>query len=808
MTDHLHIPLSRRAVLKGVTALTASAILAPGLFQGARASTLAAAVSANHFGLCLPKVENGRLVATPSHPVDPAPTEMITALSDVVNAPSRIRHPMVRRSFLEKGVDSDRSDRGKGDFVQVTWDEALDLVAKELTRVKDTHGCKAIYGGSYGWKSTGLFHNCANGLYRMLNLNGGFVDDVNTYSTGSIRVILPYVIGGSFYASSSWEAHLKGTEQIVFWGSDPMVSCRIGSNAPNHSTFDYMRQYKESGRPAIVVDPIRTHTADYLNAQWIAPRPGTDVAMMLGIAHTLLMENLHDTAFLADYTTGFEAFAAYLTGEEDGTAKTADWASAICGVAPEAIKDLARSMASKRTLITMGWSIQRQDHGEQGPWMAFTLGCMLGTVGLPGGGADFTLHYANYGVPKAHAPVFAGLPAGDAPEGLPPPIPVSRVPWCLANPGAEYEYDGKTFTAPDLRLVYWAGGNPMHHHQDRNLHIQFWHHPETIIVQDIFWTQTARFADIVLPATTSFERNDMTAITEAGNGLAAMRKVIEPLYEARSDFDIYRAISARLGFEDAFTEGRDEMAWLRHIYEKGMADAEKKEIAIPDFDTFWNETQVLTFEPTEKTRNYVQFADFREDPLLNPVATPSGKFEILSRRIAGYNLDDCPGHPTWMEPIERLGGAESDKHPFHIVTHHPYYRLHSQLNNSESLRALYEVQGREPIWIHPEDAAERGIADGDVVRVFNGRGQVLAGAVITDAVSRHVAQLCEGAWYDPAEPGVPGTLCKHGDVNVLTPDKGTSKLAQGNIGHTVLAEIEKFEGPLPAITTFSEPTAA
>ncbi|MBB4302936.1 trimethylamine-N-oxide reductase (cytochrome c) [Rhodobium orientis] len=803
MTSHPITQVSRRSVLKGLTALGAGTLLVPSVLRQAYAAAVAdgEVVTGSHFGVHYAKVEGGKLVAVRPHEADLVPVEQATTLVDWAYSPTRIKYPMVRKGFLKDGVNSDRTERGKGEFVRVSWDEALDLVASELKRVKDEHGNGSIYGGSYGWRTPAMLHNCFNNLYRLLNLNGGFVDDVNTYSTGAIRVILPYVIGTSYYDSSTWPSIIENTEQIVFWGSDPAVTSRIGWSVPNHAGLKYLEEYKATGKPSISVNPINTETAKLLGSDWVAPRPGTDVAMMLGIAHTLVAEDLHDTEFLANYCSGFEEFSAYLKGEPDGTEKTAEWAAEICGVDADKLKEMARSMAAKRTLITMGWSIQRQDHGEQGPWMAHTLACMLGYIGLPGGGADFTLHYASYGTPKGHGPSFAGFPAGEASKEVPAPIPCSRVPWALANAGEKYDYNGQEYTTPDLRLVIWAGGNPFHHHQERNKQIDFWQKPETIIISDINWTQSARFADIVLPISTLFERNDICNISEQNAGLCAMQQAIEPLFESKTDFWVYSQVAKRLGFEAEYTDGMDEMGWLKHIYEEGVAKAAEKGIESPDFDTFWNEKKVWMYDVTDEKRNYVQFAKFREDPLLNPVATPSGMFEILSRKIAGYGYDDCPGHPTWMEPFERLGGTMSDKYPLHMTSSHPDYRLHSQLDNAD-LRHSYEVENREPVWIHPDAAEARGIADGDVVRIFNDRGAVLAGAVVTDRMKSDVIRLQEGAWYDPAEPGTKGALCKHGDPNVLTFDKGTSKLAQGNCAHTALVEIEKYAGDLPTITTF------
>jgi len=319
-------------------------------------------------------------------------------------------------------------------------------------------------------------------------------------------------------------------------------------------------------------------------------------------------------------------------------------------------------------------------------------------------------------------------------------------------------------------------------------------------VHDHQWTPTTRHADIVLPATTSYERNDIDHVGDySSKAIVAMKKVVEPVFEARNDYDIFLDIAKRLGKEKEFTEGKDEMGWIKSFYEDALKQAKAKNIPMPEFDAFWNGEGVVEF-PITTGKSFVRYATFREDPLLNPLGTPSGLIEIYSKNIEKMGYDDCPPHPTWMEPVERLGGPGA-KYPLHVTASHPKSRLHSQLNGTK-LRQLYEVAGREPCLINTADAAARGIADGDVVRVFNDRGQVLAGAKVTDAIRPGVIRINEGGWYDPAEPGKPGTLCKYGDVNVLSVDMGTSKLGQGNCGHTSIAEVEKFAGEAPPVTAF------
>ena len=806
--------LGRRNFLKGSLALAgtgatlSSTTTAAKVIAGSPHLDKKLVPSASHWGPHYLRVEGGKVVGIEPHPLDQYPEAMSLALPDNTYSPTRVKYPMVRKSYLEKGYKATGEGRGKDEFVRVTWDKAIELIANELERVKAEHGNSAIFGGSYGWKTPGLLHNCFNNQYRMLNAFGGFVDDANTYSTGAIRVIMPHVVGASFYASSSWEDTLKHSEQIVFWGSDPATTSKIGWSVPDHATMVYLNRWKNSGRKTTVIDPIYNRTAEFLDSEWIAPNPGTDVALGLALCHTLLVEELYDADFLDEYTEGFEEFKKYLLGEtEDKIERTAEWGEEITSIPADRIRELARSMAAKRTLISMGWSIQRQHHGEQGPWIAMVLACMVGQVGLPGGGADFTYHYASSGTPKATAPKFIGFSAGKAPSGLPKPIPVSRVPWCMGNPGATYHYNGEERKAPDLRMIMWTGGNPLHHHQDRNKHIEYWRKPETIVVSEIQWTATAKFADIVLPACTAMERNDMCPVGRGGAGFIAMKQAIEPMFESKSDFEIYGLIAAKLGLENKYNEGLDEMGWLKKIYASGEESAKKKNISLPAFDDFWNGDGYLKFETSKKAEEYRFLGDFREDPLINSLPTPSGLIEIYSRRIASFNYDDCKGHPTWMEPLERLGGNKSDKYKFHVNSKHPDDRLHSQLDNTW-LRNRYEVQQREPVWIHPEDAKPLGIEDGDIVKVFNERGTILCGAVLTDKVRRNVLKISEGGWYDPLVPGEVGTLDVHGDINVLSPDIGTSKLAQGNCGHTVMANIELYKGKLPAIKAFTAPKNA
>jgi biotin/methionine sulfoxide reductase len=374
----------------------------------------------------------------------------------------------------------------------------------------------------------------------------------------------------------------------------------------------------------------------------------------------------------------------------------------------------------------------------------------------------------------------------------------------LLNPGGGYDYNGERRTYPDIKLIYWAGGNPFHHHQDLNRFLAAWRRPETIIVNEPWWTPLARHADIVLPATTSLERNDIGASSSFDNYFLAMKQAIAPQGEARNDYDIYAALAGRLGFAQRFTEGRDEMGWLRHTYDVARQQAARGKVELPSFDEFWERGHIAN-PVAERPANL--FEEFRADPDANKLNTPSGRIEIFSDKIAGFGYDDCPGHPAWLEPAEWLGAPEARRHPLHLISNQPRHRLHSQLDQAGLARAA-KVRGREPVQINPADAAARGIAEGDIVRLHNARGSCLAGAVLTDAVRPGVVVLAVGAWFDPAERGQPGALEKHGNPNVLTLDKGTSRLAQASTAHSALVEVERWDGPLPAVTAHALPETA
>ena len=757
----------------------------------------------SHWGAFTAEVEDGRLTGVRPFAHDPSPSALIHSIPEAVHDESRVARPSIRKGWLDRAAGGHPEKRGIDPFVEVPWDEALDLVSGELARVRETYGNEAIFGGSYGWASAGRFHHAKSQLQRFLNTIGGFTGSVHTYSIAAGYAILPHVLGSARAAmteATSWDSIVENTELVIAFGGIPLKNLQVSAGGPGeHTSGPYLKAAREAGVAFVNISPIRSDMADHLGAEWLAIRPNTDMALMLALAHTLETEGLADRDFLSRYCTGYERFRAYLLGETDGIAKSAEWAGPICEIAPQTIVALARRMAGARTLINTNWSLQRGDHGEQPFWMTVTLAAMLGGIGLPGQGFGFGYgSMGNVGNPRRPAPAPT-LSTGDNPCDS--WIPVARISDMLLNPGIAYEFNGETRTYPDIRLVYWSGGNPFHHHQDLNRLVRAWRKPDTVIVNEPWWTATAKFSDIVLPSTTTLERKDIGA-TSRDRYIMAMDQTIQPVGDSRDDFEIFRALAQRAGTGEAFTEGREPEEWLRHLYDRARQGAARNDITLPSFDDFWETGHV---EMPAPDKPLVMFEEFRSDPDASTLPTPSGRIEIFSETVASFGYDDCPGHPVWREPLEWLGGAIARRYPLHMISNQPSTRLHGQMDNGRVSRED-KIAGREPIWLHPDDGVQRGLFEGDIVRVFNDRGALLAGVRFSEDVRQGVVQLATGAWYDPENPAEAKSLDKHGNPNVLTIDKGTSQLGQGPIAHSALVEIDKFEDNLPTVTAHKPPT--
>lgn len=749
-------------------------------------------LTGNHWGAGISETRNGKLVAVHPHPNDPNPSEINRNIASSLNGRARVLRPAIRRGWLEGN-----GTRGRDSFVEVSWDDALDLVAAELTRVRGTHGNTAIYAGSYGWSSAGRFHHAQSQLKRFLNGQGGFVRSEGNYSYNAALVLMPHIVGPfrtHVAQATRWPVVAKHSDLVVMFGGMATRNTQVSDGGvARHRMMDNLKVCAEAGVKFVNLSPLKTDAADQIGAEWVPPKPGTDTAVMMGLAHTLLAEGLQDTQFLDRYTVGFHKFAAYLKGETDGVEKSADWAASISGAPAERITSLAREMAAGRTMITCAAALQRADYGEQPLWMTVTLAAMLGQIGLPGGG-----YTVGYGVNANIGNIERPFRWGTLPQGKNPVsdfIPVAMISDMLLNPGGEYQYNGDDRVFPDIRMVWWAGGNPFHHHQDlRRLH-QAFQRPETVIVNELNWTATARHADIVLPVAAPQERTDFGG-GKSDNALVPMPANAAPRGEARIEFDIYADLARRMGNAERFTDGLDRDGWLRRIWAQTQEAALASGEQLPDWEVFIDGDVVELRDPSPQQ---VFMADFRNDPDVNPLPTLSGRIEIFSEQIASLGLEDCHGHPTWFAPRDYSAGT----HPLFLLSGQPGTRLHSQLDNGDYSLSL-KVQGREPVLIHPEDASARGIADGDVVELFNDRGRCLAGARVTPDILKGCIFLWTGAWYDP-DYDAPQERDRHGNPNALTHDLRTSSLTQSPASHSTMVDLRRFEGELPELTVHDQP---
>ncbi|KHT57936.1 trimethylamine N-oxide reductase I catalytic subunit [Photobacterium gaetbulicola] len=811
---------SRRDFLKGssvtVGALAITSISPiPAMAADKRGSGV---LTAGRMGPMICEVKDGKLVASKNALAQTVDNSLQTLGPDQVYTKARIAHPMVRKGYLAN-PENPEGTRGSDEYVQVSWDQAYKLIDEQHKRIREESGPEAIFAGSYGWRSSGVLHKAQTLLQRYMSMAGGYSGHLGDYSTGAAQVIMPHVVGSIevYEQQTTHPVVLEHSDVVVLWGMNPLNTLKIAWSSTDCSGLEFFHQLKKSGKTVIAIDPMRSETIEFFgdNVQWIAPHPMTDVALMMGIAHALVKKDKHDKAFLNKYTTGYDKFEAYLLGKEDGVEKTPQWASEITGVPVKQIELLADIFSDNRTMLMSGWSIQRQEFGEQRHWMLVTLASMLGQIGLPGGGFGLSYHYSNGGnptydagvLPAISASIGGGSSAGNdwAVSGAVNSFPVARIVEALENPGKEYHHNGHNLTFPDIKMIWWAGGAPFTHHQDTNRLIKAWQKPELIVISEIYWTAAAKHADIVLPITTSFERNDLTMTGDYSNQhLVPMKKVVEPQGEARDDFQVFADMAELLksGGRDVFTEGKDEMAWLKEFYDAAQSGARASRIRMPRFNQFWDKNELIEMKFNKKAAEFVRHEDFRKDPVLNPLGTPSGRIEIHSKTIEGYKLEDCPAHPTWMEPTEYLGNAKTDE--LQLLTAHAAHRLHSQFNYAK-IRDEYAIGGCEPITINTEDAKSRGIKTGDLVRAFNDRGQVLVGAVVTDGIKQGSVCIHEGGWPDlDAATGI----CKNGGANVLTSDIPTSRLANGCAANSSLIKIEKYTGPKMPLTAFLAPKTA
>jgi len=646
------------------------------------------------------------------------------AMRQRVYAPDRLKYPLKRTG-----------DRGEGKFERISWDEALDAVASEMKRVKETYGPAAILLRG-GGGNLSFIHGGSTPMARLLSLFGGYTTAWGSNSWEGATFASAATLG-TIHVENSRE-DLLNSRIIILWGCDPAITVH-GTN-----TLWYLIRAREKGVKIVSVDPRFTDGAAILADRWIPIRPATDAAMLIAMAFVLVKEDLQDQAFLDRYTVGFDRFKAYLLGEEDGIPKTPSWAEAVTGAPANEIETLAREYATLRpAALIAGISAGRTRMGEQYHRAAITLAAMTGNIGLSGGnagGRSLGNQYPFHPYPFKLGP-FMEVPPNPVDQAAPDRKITLRnyTKWrSMASVHSSKLADailrGKAGGYPaDYKFFYVVNSNPVNQLPNPGKWQKALKNLNFMVVQEQFMTATARYADIVLPTSTYFERDDLIA---GGSPpfYGYLKKVIEPLGESRSQLDIATGLAARLGLSH-FNDKTDE-AWVKEMV-KGSE--------VPDYDTFRDEAvyQVELPEP------FVPFRKQIEDPEHHPFPTPSGKIEIYSGQLAAINDPLIPAIPKYIDLSKANGHSGMEKFPIQMVNRKVKHRAHSQLQTLPWLREL----GEDYLEISTADAKARGIESGDRVKVFNDQGSVVLTAKATERIMPGVVCMAQGAWYAPDENG-------------------------------------------------------
>ena len=714
----------------------------------------------------------------------------------------RLLYPMIRVN--EKGV--------AGKFKRVSWDEALDHVARRMIQLYDQYGPQALLDQSYAGASYGVLHKSAQieGLLgRFLGMFGCRTSSwsVPSYqgTTTSSRWTFGTIEDGN---EDDTYAHSK---LIIMWGWNPAYTFHGGN------TFYYMRLAKQRGCKFVLVDPQYTDSAATYDAWWIPIRPNTDAAMMAGMAYHIFANDLHDQDFIDKFTMGMdegtmpewaagsvngkENFKDYILGKYDGTAKTPEWAAEICGVKAEDIKKLAEMYATtKPAALKASWAPGRNAYGEQYNRMAAALQAMTGNIGVLGGCAE--------GVGKGWHAEAVAYPYDQWSNVWYASIKSDRWAHIVLNyPNVsreeaglwprQDEYDG---VVPNIKGIFWQGSNWFNQLTNIAKELEAAKKLELGVCMDSTITPTGVYAaDVLLPVATHFERHDVALPWYKGHYYIHRPKVIEPMGESKTDFQIFTELAYRIGQLDprrwgAFGKTYNPKADRRYFLDNTAVD----EAYLVDWwhkvqdhqhvDMSWDEFKKHGIYKFTFDQPHIAFRDQVEHG--KPFNTPSGKIEILCTELAhindwtrtryGYHI---PSIPKWIEPWESLNSPKTKDHPFHLVSPHPRWRTHSIFNNCSWLRETYEQE----VTINAADARALGIQTGDTVEVWNDRGAVVVPVYVTERVMPGVAVLHEGSWIDLDENGID----RSGNPDMLTLDEPSP--AGAFAYNTVLCSIRKTD---------------
>lgn len=679
----------------------------------------------------------------------------------------RLRHPLKRVGA-----------RGEGRFTRISWDEAADTIAAEITRIKQQYGPAARYVNY----ATGL-NAVARGnvmAQALLSLDGGHLGSYNSYSAACTAFATRYTYGTAFTGNTPDD--YPNSAFILLWGHNP-VETGFGTG-----TAQWLERAHSQGSTVVVIDPRLSDTARRLADRWIPIRPTTDSALADAMAHTIVSEGLQDQDFMDRFCVGFdrdhmpeeyrdeEDYLSYLSGVRDGTPKTPEWAAPITGVPAQTIEWLARSYATQKpAALIQGLGPQRTGNGEQTVRSAMALTCLTGNVGIPGGAA------AGIGATRTHR-VPGSICA--RPNPCPAKIPVFLWTRAIAHgTGMTSADDGvrgvDRLDVPIKLILNLAGNTLVNQHSDVNETTRILADEkacEFIVTSDLFMTPSALFSDIVLPGTSIFESQNIGLPWREGNYLISNNKCISPLFESRFEYDWLAEVADRLGIHDEFTDGgKDIIERLRDSYEQNR----RAEPDLPDYDSF----RAMGLFKYPKTEPYIAFREQIEDPEHHPFPTPSGKIEIFSAALHRLgNPQEIPAIPKYVPSFEGPQDELFERFPFQLIGWHTRRRTHSTLDTSANLERL------EPhrLWLNPVDARTLDLHDEDVAEVYNDRGTVRVRVKVTERIIRGVVALAQGAWHRPDAHGVD----VRGNPNTLTTQRPTP-LAKGNPQHSTLVAIRR-----------------
>ena len=770
-----------------------------------------------------------------------------------VYAEDRIKYPLRRVDFDTKG-NRHPETRGKSGYERISWDEALDIVTGEMKRIRTTYGPSAVAAmtsSHHNWGNVGYKLGAFMRFFNMIGFTQVF-DNPDSWEGFHWGAIHTYGFNWRLGAPEQYdllEDALKNTELIIYWSNDPDSTrgCYCGQESAIWRLW-----LKELGKKQIFIDPFCNYTAAIMADKWIALRPDSGEAMALAIAYVWIKEDTYDKDYVATHTVGFDQFRKYVVGEEDGVPKTPKWAEEKTDVSARTITTLAREWASKRTMLACGTEAgfggaMRQAYGHEWARFMVLLQAMQG-LGKPGVGLWSTtkgaprnceFYFPGYGEPggmifqspaakkKFHNPVEQRLYRLLLPEAvLNPPVSWLGEGFCAQS--IEQQFKRYTYPMPgnpEIKMFYRYGSSFIGTMTDTNKWVEMYQSPklEFVVNQDCWSGSETNFADIILPACTNLERTDIAEWALAGgyvpdgaNGcnyrvIVLQKKCIDPLYESRSDYEIFSLLSERLGLWEDYTDGgKTEEDWAKALSE--ISD-------LPKYIS-WEEFKrkgyfvVPLQEDYKSTPAFRWFYEGREcdTPDLNPnkgtekakeLGTYSGKIEFVSQSLQTHLPDDKerPPMPMYIASWEGHSSELAKRFPLQLISPHPRFSFHT--HHDKHVSWLGEIPGHRVskdgyywwvIRIHPADAEARGIKNGDIVKVYNDRGAVLCIAQVTGRLRPGVVHSYGSAGkYDPVEQGKPGSVDKGGCINLLTSCRMMSKNAPGMAPNSCLVEISDWE---------------